>query len=286
MALLFAVVVRSLVPHEAVHGASWWLNAHAEPVGGWELGHDGTLVFGTGGFAATSVLWSLRWEVLFSLFLPVFLLIGRRTRGMPWALAGVAFTVLALSGGHDSPRYMPAFLLGSLMAFEVDRLRALGGQLAAPTLRNRAVKATLVRRMRRGDDVGLVAAAAFRRGRARPARGRRGRRLHRRRAAAAAGLAALVPRDAGHAVGGIALLQPLPHPEPIVVAAAFALGGTASVALVAAIAVPVALLAAEGFFRVAERPMHRWSRAFGLWVEARVSLRSAVLRRSRVPDSA
>jgi peptidoglycan/LPS O-acetylase OafA/YrhL len=118
MALLFAVVVRSLVPHEAVQGASWWLNAHGEAVGTWELGHDGTLVFGTGGFAATSVLWSLRWEVLFSLFLPVFLLIGRRTRGMPWAVAGVAFTVLALSGGHDSPRYMPAFLLGSLMAFE------------------------------------------------------------------------------------------------------------------------------------------------------------------------
>ena len=72
------------------------------------------------------MLWSLRWEVLFSLFLPVFLLIGKRTRGMPWAVAGVAFAVLALSGGHDSPRYMPAFLLGSLMAFEIDRLRALG----------------------------------------------------------------------------------------------------------------------------------------------------------------
>jgi peptidoglycan/LPS O-acetylase OafA/YrhL len=74
--------------------------------------------------------------------------------------------------------------------------------------------------------------------------------------------------------------------EPIVVAAAFALGGTASVVLVAALAVPVALVAAEGFFRVAERPMHRWSRAFGQWVEARVSGGAAVSRRSRVPDSA
>ena len=143
-AILFAVVVRSLVPHEAVPGASWWLNAHQEAVSPWQLQHDGTLVFGTGGFAATSVLWSLRWEVLFSLFLPVFLLIGKRTRGMPWAVAGVAFAVLALSGGHDSPRYMPAFLLGSLMAFEIDRLRALGARLAAPTVGNRAVKALLV----------------------------------------------------------------------------------------------------------------------------------------------
>ncbi len=74
--------------------------------------------------------------------------------------------------------------------------------------------------------------------------------------------------------------------EPIVVAAAFALGGTMSVALLAAVAMPVALLAAEGFFRVAERPVHRWSRAFGLWVEARVSALSAASRRSRFPGSA
>ena len=74
--------------------------------------------------------------------------------------------------------------------------------------------------------------------------------------------------------------------EPIVVASAFALGGTASVALLAAIAVPVSLVAADGFFRVAERPIHRWSRAFGLWVEARVSAVSAASRRSRFPGSA
>jgi peptidoglycan/LPS O-acetylase OafA/YrhL len=286
MALLFAVVVRSLVPHEAVQGASWWLNAHGEAVGTWELGHDGTLVFGTGGFAATSVLWSLRWEVLFSLFLPVFLLIGRRRRGMPWAVARVAFTVLALSGGHDSPRYMPAFLLGSLMAFEVDRLRALGVQLAAPTPRNRAVKATLV-----AACVVAMTSVWW---------------LQPHSSVVEHGLRAVVAAGACIAVALPLLLRSLRSfletpvmqwagsrsfslylvHEPIVVAAAFALGGTASVVLVAALAVPVALVAAEGFFRVAERPMHRWSRAFGQWVEARVSGGAAVSRRSRVPDSA
>ena len=63
---------------------------------------------------------------------------------MPWAVAGVAFAVLALSGSHDSLRYMPAFLLGSLMAFEVERISALGVRLAAPTAHNRAVKTLLV----------------------------------------------------------------------------------------------------------------------------------------------
>jgi peptidoglycan/LPS O-acetylase OafA/YrhL len=285
-AILFAVVVRSLVPHEAVPGASWWLNAHQEAVSPWQLQHDGTLVFGTGGFAATSVLWSLRWEVLFSLFLPVFLLIGKRTRGMPWAVAGVAFAVLALSGGHDSPRYMPAFLLGSLMAFEIDRLRALGARLAAPTVANRTVKALLV-------AVCIVSMTAV--WWVRPDS-----------PAVEHGLRAVVAAGACIAVGLPLLLGSLRSfldtpvmqwagsrsfslylvHEPIVVAAAFALGGTMSVALLAAVAMPVALLAAEGFFRVAERPVHRWSRALGLWVEARVSALSAASRRSRVPDSA
>jgi peptidoglycan/LPS O-acetylase OafA/YrhL len=74
--------------------------------------------------------------------------------------------------------------------------------------------------------------------------------------------------------------------EPIVVATAFVLGGTMSVALLAAVAIPMGLLGSELFFRVAERPMHRWSRALGLWVEARLSPRPAASRRSRLPGSA
>jgi peptidoglycan/LPS O-acetylase OafA/YrhL len=76
-----------------------------------------------------------------------------------------------------------------------------------------------------------------------------------------------------------------PH-DPPTGRSAWTVGNRAVKALLAAVAMPVALLAAEGFFRVAERPVHRWSRAFGLWVEARVSALSAASRRSRVPDSA
>ncbi len=286
MAILFAVVIRSFVPHEAVPGASWWLNAHQESVSPWELQHDGTLAFGTGGFAATSVLWSLRWEVLFSLFLPVFLLIGKRTRGMPWVVASVAFVVLALSGGHDSPRYMPAFLLGSLMAFEVDRIRALGVRLSAPTVANRAVKSALV-----AACVFAMTATWWLRPQSEVVE-------HGLRAVVAAGacIAVGLPLLIGSMrsfletpvmqwAGSRSFSLYLVH-EPIVVAGAFALGGTASVALLAAVGVPLALVAAEGFFRVAERPMHRWSRALGLWVESRVSAGAAASRRSRSPGSA
>jgi peptidoglycan/LPS O-acetylase OafA/YrhL len=284
-AILFAVALRSLMPHEVVHDASWWLNAHAESVNAWQLEHDGTLVFGTGGFAATSVLWSLRWEVLFSLFLPVFLFIGTRTRGMPWVVAAVCFTALALSGSHDSLRFMPAFLLGSLMAFQIDRLRVWGLRLQDPSLANRAVK------------LGLLVACAIAMTSIWWIQPRSAALEHALRAVVTAGacVAVALPLLLGSVrsfletpvmrwAGSRSFSLYLVH-EPIVVASAFALGGTANVALLAAIAVPVSLVAADGFFRVAERPIHRWSRAFGQWVEARVSALSAASRRSRSPGS-
>jgi len=285
-AILFAVVLRSLTPHEAVHGATWWLNAHTESTSAWELEHDGTLIFGTGGFAATSVLWSLRWEVLFSLFLPVFLFIGKRTRGMPWVVAAVCFTALALSGSHDSPRFMPAFLLGSLMAFQIDRLRVWGVRLQEPSAVNRAVK------------IGLVAACVVAMTSVWWIHPRSAAVEHALRAVVTAGacIAVALPLLLGSVrsfletpvmqwAGSRSFSLYLVH-EPIVVASAFALGGTASVALLAAIAIPVALVAADGFFRVAERPIHRWSRALGLWVESKVSAAAAASRRSRFQGSA
>jgi peptidoglycan/LPS O-acetylase OafA/YrhL len=265
MAIAFAAIVRAGVPHDVVPGASWWLDAHAEPMSAWQVAHDSTLVFGTGGFAATSVLWSLRWEVLFSLLLPVFLWIGRRTRGLWWAVAGVAFAALAISGSHDSPRYMPAFLLGSLMAFEIDRIRGLEHRLGSAAKAVLAVGCVLA--MTAGwwlspeawpaDGLALDVANGV---------------LHAVTTAGACAAVALplllapfrrfLETPAMQWVGSRSFSLYLVH-EPIVVCAALALGGTAGLLPVAAIAIPVALLAAEGFFRVAERPMHRWSRRLG-----------------------
>jgi peptidoglycan/LPS O-acetylase OafA/YrhL len=282
-AIVFAIIVRTIVPHDAVGGASWWLNAHDEPISAWELEHDGTLVFGTGGFAATSVLWSLRWEVLFSLFLPLFLWVGRRTRGMPWVMAGIAFAVLVFAGGHDTPRYMPAFALGSLMAFQVDRLQVLGVRLARPTGRNRAVKAGLVAAAVGGMTAGwwVQPASWIDPGTARDVV------EHVLRAVVPAGacVAVALPLLLGSFrrfldtrvmqwAGSRSFSLYLVH-EPIVVSAALALGGRASFAVLAAVAVPCALLAAEVFFRVAERPIHRLSRRLGALGESVFRTRAA-----------
>ncbi len=271
-AIAFAVALRMLVPHDPVPGASWWLAAHQEPISAWELEHDGTLVFGTGGFAATSVLWSLRWEVLFSLFLPAFVLLASRTRRTPWMVAAGALLVIAVGGG-DAPHYMPAFLLGSVMAFQVERLHALGRRLEAPGARRVLAKAGLVAFfvlamtstwwLRPGPGVaeGLVRALV----------------------AAGACVAVALPfalrpvrsfldSPVMQWLGSRSFSLYLVH-EPIVVAAAFALGASAGVAPVAAVAVPLALVAAEVFFRVAERPIHHLSRALGIAVERRLGAR-------------
>ncbi len=77
--------------------------------------HDALLLLGTGGLNAP--LWSLRWEVLFSLLLPAYLLLTRaRVRG---ALAAVVVLVgcvaVGTATGVDALRFLPVFGLGVLL---------------------------------------------------------------------------------------------------------------------------------------------------------------------------
>ena len=57
----------------------------------------------------------------------------------------------------------------------------------------------------------------------------------------------------------------------LVVACAFALGATPGVALLAAVALPLVLLATEAFYRVVEHPSHELSRRIGHLTRARVA---------------
>ena len=72
-ALAFELVPRVSSPH-----ASWWLNDHAKPLTRGLLLHDALVVRGTNWLV--SPLWSLKWEVLFSLLLPL-AVVGASRRG-------------------------------------------------------------------------------------------------------------------------------------------------------------------------------------------------------------
>jgi peptidoglycan/LPS O-acetylase OafA/YrhL len=270
-AIGLALASRVVVGHHAVDGASWWLNAHDEHVAAAGVLHDVTLVSGTAGFEVTSVLWSLRWEVVYSLALPLVLLVGARTRDRPGGAAALAVGALALFGAHAAPRYLPAFVLGSLMAFQVDRLRAVGATLAAPTAGNRLARgaAAVACLALLTSDWWVTPWLWLPVGYARTVL------EHAVPAAVALGacLAVALPfllgdlrrvleRPAVQWAGSRSFSLYLVH-EPIVVAVAFALGGRAPVLLLAAAAIPAAVVAAELFFRVAERRIHRWSRRLG-----------------------
>ena len=91
--------------------------------------------------ATTSVLWSLRWEVVFSLFLPVFVAFAVHARKLLLAKVAVCLALVAVGAamGPVANTYqlgavyqLPIFALGCLMAVEYDRLRAAAARITGP----------------------------------------------------------------------------------------------------------------------------------------------------------
>ncbi|ROS63801.1 peptidoglycan/LPS O-acetylase OafA/YrhL [Curtobacterium sp. PhB172] len=129
-----ALVLFLLVPRTADPGASGWLLRHVEPLTAGGLLGDVTLWSPT---RLNSPLWSLTWEVAFSLLLPVFVLLAKATSRV-WWLTAVAALLLSAHGRQvheDWLMYLPMFLLGSALAAGWERIpeirRGPGWVLAA-----------------------------------------------------------------------------------------------------------------------------------------------------------
>ena len=127
--LLLAVAVKAVLPSADGPGHSAWVSERAA-VRLDEVWHDAPLVAGTG--LLNSPLWSLRWEVLFSLALPLYVLALRRRSGRrAWLDVAVMVSLIGAGTLVGSPwlRYLPVFGLGVVLAFHHDRLAALGAAL-------------------------------------------------------------------------------------------------------------------------------------------------------------
>jgi peptidoglycan/LPS O-acetylase OafA/YrhL len=109
-------LVLALVPRVPGAGWSWWMLAHTAPVGATDLARDAVLVTGTGW--ANSALWSLKYEVLFSLLLPVFVLAARRLTAPLWLSVPpvLAVTGVAAWAGAELVGYLAVFAVGVLLA--------------------------------------------------------------------------------------------------------------------------------------------------------------------------
>ncbi len=223
------------------------------------------LLFNAGDYYYTTVLWSLRWEVVFSLALPLFILCARR---FPLLLLSALSLLAIVAGGPSSGvfAFMPVFMLGTALAFGRERVHAVlaDGRVYALVLFASAVALSATHWLPdslRGPALGLVALGAT-------------------------GLVAtaMVPGPFGRwletrpmqAVGRRSFSLYLVH-EPIVVATAFALGGRPSTLLLALAALPPIALLTVLFYRAVERPSQH-ARARPWRVDSRAVARPAAGR--------
>jgi peptidoglycan/LPS O-acetylase OafA/YrhL len=104
-----------------------WLRWHGTAVAWTDPFRLGTLIVSDAGVQIDSVLWSLRWEVLFSALLPIAaaclaLAIGRRA---PYVATGLcACIALSIYQSSGALFYLPMFLLGTLAALNARAIEA------------------------------------------------------------------------------------------------------------------------------------------------------------------
>jgi peptidoglycan/LPS O-acetylase OafA/YrhL len=126
-ALAIAAILIFCVPRVSSKvTANYWLsNTNATSIPPLTLLQDATLM--KVGNAADNVLWSLRWEIIFSLLLPLFvvaaLVIRRSWIAFALAMAGCIALTIGDPDHANAAFYLPVFMMGTLMA---SRLEAIG----------------------------------------------------------------------------------------------------------------------------------------------------------------
>jgi peptidoglycan/LPS O-acetylase OafA/YrhL len=115
-AVAFTVAVALVVPRMWPAGSSWWMVAMIQPITAGGVAADLTLLVAPG--ATNHVLWSLQWEMVFSLLLPVFVVVAV-SRRVAWShkiAAALAAVGAAAVLDNVAVSALAMFLLGSLMA--------------------------------------------------------------------------------------------------------------------------------------------------------------------------
>ncbi|MCU1537943.1 MAG: hypothetical protein JWP82_2294 [Humibacillus sp.] len=257
-AVAFGMVVLLLVPRSAIDGISVWLRSRPRDITATGLVHDLTLVRGVSGLV--SPLWSLKWEVLFSLALPAYLLVLTRLRGL-WALKWVAVFIATAAGsllGLGWLSYLPMFAAGVLLAGQLELLTA---RVAGLTRAGTTWLVVLTLALLSSHWVLLAISPP-------------GWVLDLTMPLGLVGATGLVLLVAGVPAARIAFSAPLwrwlglysfslylVH-EPIVVACGY-LVGPGRGWMVLPIALPASLVLAWAFFHAVEKPSHRLSRRLG-----------------------
>jgi peptidoglycan/LPS O-acetylase OafA/YrhL len=268
-AMIVAVAIRATHSTTSVRGATWVLNDDPSVTLSGVV-HTASVVDPAGTtMQFTGVLWSLQWEMLFSLLLPALLVIPLLTAkrvGLAAAVAGAALLVVAVGVSHQSwgqpsgfLQYMPVFVLGTLFAFHHERFRRRDGShprsFVTATTGVAAVGLLTVGYWTEGrgmasaswpQEIGIVVGAL----------------LALWLALNSPALIRLFETRVGQWLGSRSFSLYLVH-YPIVAALAFAYGGRPHGWLLLLTAVPAALVGAELFWRAVEHPATSLARRAG-----------------------
>lgn len=266
-AIVLSMLLITLVPRDPakVSEGSWVVDTNQLTTDWWAAARDATLV--VKGYPTINALWSLRWELAFSVLLPIFVVIALALRRHVWlAAAGCAAIMVAARLADDGEDlvepaiYLPAFLLGCLIAVRLPQLREWSAQRRRPLLWAgvTAASATVLIGSWLGRPIFPQDSTGF-------------RILLGLAAVGAAGLivVAIGSRtaerllQAGWArwLGAISFSLYLVH-IPVLVTLTFA-WGDAAWPLVALVGIPLSLVVGWVFLRLVERPAHTLARAAG-----------------------
>nr|WP_256430679.1 acyltransferase [Herbiconiux sp. VKM Ac-2851] len=132
-AALAFVVVTALLVRRTSSGFGAWADGHPTHLDPWALLNDATLLTGTSG--ALSPLWTLQWEVLFSLLLVLYLAVLRRIPALVSLPLLIAASALGGVLGNPTLLYLPMFGLGVVLALNWVALARFSGALEAAVRR-------------------------------------------------------------------------------------------------------------------------------------------------------
>ncbi|MFE6236724.1 acyltransferase family protein [Cellulosimicrobium sp. NPDC057862] len=120
--IVLAYALRLALPPVPSHESEWVSDYRLLDLS-WEHGFR-ALDLVAGRYSLNNPLWSIRWEMLFSLALPVFVVAGvvLRRRWLVAAAVVVGVGWLGFSSGDASARFLPVFLLGSVIACNLGRI--------------------------------------------------------------------------------------------------------------------------------------------------------------------
>lgn len=125
-AVMFAAITIVLVPRVGLDGHPW-LEAHPASYTPATFLQDIVLLDGTSG--VVTPLWSLKWEVLFSLLLPVYVLLSRLRFPVLTVAVALAVCSVGFATGSQLLSYLPMFLVGTVIGANLDRLSEFAGRM-------------------------------------------------------------------------------------------------------------------------------------------------------------